>query len=299
MNAICIHFFGGSDVLTLEEVPAPQPAEGEVLIKVQAAGVNPVDYKMRAGKFRADGQKPPMILGREVSGVIERVGGGTGTVKTGDGGGYAEYAVAKVQEIAAKPAAMDHVHSAAVPLAALTAWQGLFDHGGLQAGERVLIHGAAGGVGHFAVQFAKQAGAYVVTNAKAEDTKLLFGLGADEVIDCKTERFEERTRDIDLVFDLVAGYTQQRSWTVLKEGGRIVSTLQPPAAEEGARHHAQGKVFKVEPKPRQLMEIARLIDAGVITVVLDQALPLAEARRAHDHLENDHVRGKVVLTVAA
>ena len=308
MKAIRIHSFGGSDLLTLEDVPAPRPQAGEILIKVRAAGVNPVDYKMRSGQYKAAEIHPPVTLGREVSGVVESVGPAVTEIKAGDevyamlganSGGYAEYAVAKSKEAAVKPATLDHVRAAAVPLAALTAWQGLFDHGKLMAGERVLIHGAAGGVGHFAVQFAKNRGAYVVATAKSEDEPLLRKLGADEVIDYRTERFDDRGRDIDLVLDLIAGETQQRSWNVLKEGGRIISTLQPPAGEEAARHHAQGKAFMVEPKHEQLAEIARLIDAGKISVVLDQTLPLEEARRAHDHMENEHVRGKVVLTVAA
>ena len=308
MKAIRIHSFGGSDVLTLEEVPRPQPSAGEVLIKVQAAGVNPVDYKMRSGKYRADKLQPPLTLGREVSGVVEGIGADVDEFETGEevyafldsnNGGYAEYAVAKVDEIAPKPATLEYIRAAAVPLAASTAWQGLFDYGKLRAGERVLIHGAAGGVGHFAVQFAKHHGAYVIATASAEDADLLRKLGADEVIDYRNERFENRVRDVDLVLDLVAGDTQQRSWHVLKEGGRIISTLEPPDKNEAARHRALGRAFMAKPNREQLAEIARLIDAGKVSVVLDQTMPLAEARRAHDHMENDHIRGKVVLSVAA
>ncbi|HZP61485.1 MAG TPA: NADP-dependent oxidoreductase [Opitutaceae bacterium] len=306
MKAIRIHSFGGSDVLNLEDVPAPQPKMGEVLIKVQAAGVNPVDYKMRSGKYKADRLHPPLTLGREVSGVVEGVGADVTEIEVGDNvyaflasnsGGYAEYVVAQVNETATKPATLEHIRAAGVPLAAITAWQGLFDHGKLRAGERVLIHGAAGGVGHFAVQFAKNRGAYVIATASGEDADLLRKLGADEIINYHHERFEDRVREVDLVFDLVAGDTQQRSWRVLKDGGRIISTLQPPDRNEAVKRHALARSFMAEPSRDQLTEIARLIDAGKVSVVLDQTLPLAEARRAHDHLENDHIRGKVVLSV--
>src|SRR3954471_7091696 len=285
MKAVRIHSFGGPEVLTIDELPVPEPGEGEVLIKVQAGSVNPVDYKIRSGEFKPDGVQPPLTLGRDVSGVVEAVGRGVRGVKAGDEvyamldrghGGYAEYALAKADGVAAKPKAIDHLHAAGVPLAATTAWQGLFDHGKLKAGERVLIHGAGGGVGHFAVQFAKDRGAHVIATASAEDHALLRQLGADEVIDYKKERFEDRARDIDLVFDLIAGETQQRSWSVLKDGGRIISTLQPPSRAEAEKHHARGEVFMATPNRDELMEIGRLIDQGKVSVSVQQILPLDE-----------------------
>jgi NADPH:quinone reductase-like Zn-dependent oxidoreductase len=214
-----------------------------------------------------------------------------------DHGGYAEYTLAKQDGVAPKPRSIDHIRAAGVPLAATTAWQGLFDHGKLKAGERVLIHGAAGGVGHFAVQFAKDRGAYVIATGRVEDHDLLRRLGADEVIDYRTERFEDRAKDIDLVFDLVAGETQQRSWNVLREGGRLVSTLQPPSHSEAERRHASGEVFMAEPNREELTEIARLIDDGKVSVFVQQTLPLSAVQQAHHHVEHDHIRGKVVLTV--
>ncbi|HVS51065.1 MAG TPA: NADP-dependent oxidoreductase [Opitutaceae bacterium] len=307
MKAIRMHTFGGPDVLRLENLPKPEPRDGEVLIRVRAASVNPVDYKMRSGSFKPEGMRTPLTLGRDVSGVVEGIGRGVDDIRAGDEvyalldrdhGGYAEYAIASAHGTASKPDSIDHVHAAAVPLAATTAWQGLFDHGKLQTGERVLIHGAAGGVGHFAVQFAKDRGAYVIATARAEDRALLRKLGADEIVDYRAERFEDRVHDVDLVLDLVAGETQQRSWAVLKPGGRIVSTLQPPSPEEAARHHAEGKVFFAEPRREQLAQISRLIDRGKVEVVVQETLPLAAAREAHEHLEKEHIRGKVVLVVA-
>jgi NADPH:quinone reductase-like Zn-dependent oxidoreductase len=308
MKAVRIHSFGGPDVLSVEDVPKPKPGAHEVLIRVEAAGVNPVDFKIRSGEFKPVGLQLPMTLGRDVSGTVEATGRDVRGLKAGDEviallerteGAYAEYVVAKDTVVAAKPARLDHLHAAAVPLAAMTAWQGLFDHGKLKTGERVLIHGAAGGVGHFAVQFAKDRGAYVIATGRAEDQDLLRKWGADEVIDYKREAFEQRARDIDLVLDLVAGETQQRSWSVLKDGGRIVSTLQPPSKAEAARHHAHGEVFMVEPNGDELARIGRMIDEGRVSVFLQQTFPLSDVRRAHDHLEHEHVRGKVALAVGA
>jgi NADPH:quinone reductase-like Zn-dependent oxidoreductase len=306
MKAVRIHSFGGPEVLRLEDVPKPRPANDEVLIKVRAAGVNPIDYKLRSGEFKPVGMQMPMTLGRDVSGTVEDVGSNVAGVSVGDDviamldsehGGYAEYTTAKANGIAAKPGSLDHLHAAAVPLAATTAWQGLFDHGKLKAGERVLIHGAAGGVGHFAVQFAKDRGAYVIATARAEDRDVLRRLGADEIIDYRSERFEDQVREIDLVFDLVAGETQQRSWKVLKDGGRIVSTLQPPSRDEAARRHAKGEAFMVEPNRDELAQISRLIENGKVSVLVQEVLPLTDVVRAHERLEHEHVRGKVVLAV--
>lgn len=306
MKAVRIHSFGGPDMLTFDDVPKPRPGAHEVLIRVEAAGVNPLDYKIRSGDFKPIGLQLPLTLGRDVSGVVEEVGRDVFGQYVGEEvfalldraqGAYAEYVVAKYDSVVSKPATLDHVHAAAVPLAASTAWQGLFDHGKLKSGERVLIHGAAGGVGHFAVQFAKDRGAYVIATGRAEDRDLLRKWGADDVIDYKSEPFEERARDIDLVFDLVAGETQERSWSVLKNGGRIVSTLQPPSQTEAMRHHARAEAFMVEPNRDELAQIGRMIDDGRVSVFIQQTFPITEASRAHAHMEREHVRGKVVLAV--
>ena len=306
MKAVRIHSFGSADVMQLEEIPKPEPGKGEVLIKVWAASVNPVDYKMRSGEFKPIGMMMPLTLGRDVSGTVEAVGCDVTDLKIGDEvyalldrkhGGYAEFVATTCEGVALKPGSIDHIHAAAVPLAATTAWQGLFDHGRLKAGERVLIHGAAGGVGHFAVQFAKDRGAYVIATARSEDGDLLRQLGADEIIDSRNEHFEERAHNVDLVLDLVAGEMQQRSWKALKAGGRIISTLQPPSQVEAARHRAEGEAFMAEPNSEELAEIGRLIDSGKVRVIVQQTLPLHEVRRAHEHMEHEHMRGKMVLAV--
>ncbi len=306
MKAVRIHSFGGPEILRLEDVPDPTPTNTGVLIQVHAAGVNPVDSKIRSGGYTRAEVRLPLTLGRDVSGVVKAVGAAVTDFKEGDevyamltgpAGGYAEYAVAGVQHVAPKPKKLDHVHAAAVPVAAITAWQGLFEHGNLQEGQRVLIHGAGGGVGHFAVQFAKLRGAFVVATASGRDLDLVRRLGADLVVDYRNERFEERSGAVDLVFDLVGGETQERSWAVLKRGGALVSTLKPPSELKAAERNVRAKVFMAEPKARHLAVIGRLIDEDKVQVVVESTLPLAEARLAHDHLEHDHVRGKVVLTV--
>jgi len=306
MHAIIIRSFGGPEVLESTDLPEPKPQDGEVLIHVRAASVNPVDYKIRSGKYP---RKPelPTVLGRDVAGTIEAVGRGVTGFKSGDevyaflgshSGGYAQYVTAKDTEIAAKPKSLDFVEAAAVPLAATTAWQALFDHGQLQVGQRVLIHGAAGGVGHFAVQFAKVKGATVYATAAARDFDMLKELGVDELIDYKNEHFEDRATDIDLVVDLIAGETQERSWDVLKTGGCLVSTLKQPSEEKAQAHGARAIVFMAEPRHEQLVAIARLIDEGRVRVAVNHTYPLNEAQRAHEELENEHSTGKLVLTVA-
>jgi NADPH:quinone reductase-like Zn-dependent oxidoreductase len=307
MKAIVMDSFGGPDVLHSADLPQPEPQEGEVLIRVIAASVNPIDYKIRSGSFRPPNTELPAVPGRDVSGTIEAVGPGFTRFKVGDevyaflashAGGYAAYAIARQDEVAKKPFSLDHLHAAAVPLAAVTAWQALFDHGRLEVGQRVLIHGAAGGVGHFAVQFAKAKGATVVATASAEDLDLLRNLGADRVIDHKARAFEREVRNVDLVIDLVGGETQQRSWQVLRNGGALVSTLEQPSTEEAARHLARAEFFMARPTTDVLTEIANLIDAGKVQVVVQKTYKLRDAARAQDEAEHQHSAGKRVLVVA-
>jgi len=309
MHAVRIHSFGDADVLKVEDIPTPEPAENEIVVRVMAASVNPVDYKIRSGKYPAVKQDQlPKVLGRDMSGVVERTGTKVRKFKKGDAiyamlgqsvGGYAQYTLVTEDEAAKKPLQLDFVQAAAVPLAALTAWQGLFDHGGLKAGQRVLIHGGAGGVGHFAIQFAKAVGAWVAATVSAADIALARTLGADQPIDYKAEKFEQVVRDIDLVFDLIGGDTQTRSFAVLKDGGTLISTLQKPDAAQLARRHARGTNYLATPNAHELETIARLIDDGKVKVVVDATYPLEEAARAQAHLEHDHIAGKVVLQVAA
>src|SRR5690242_6016004 len=221
MKAVCIESFGGPEMLEVRKIERPEPREDEVLIQVRAASVNPVDYKIRSGQYPAVKEKDlPKVLGRDVSGVVMKCGTKVTKFREGDDvfvmldrgpGGYAEYVTVSESLCAPNPATLEYTEAAAVPLAGITAWQGLFDHGHLQPGQRVLIHGGAGGVGHLAIQFAKARGATVATTVAAEDKEFVRSLGADQAIDYKGERFEDMVSDVDLVFDLVAGDTQERS----------------------------------------------------------------------------------------
>lgn len=307
-RAVRIHRFGGPDVLQFDDLPMPQPQDDEVVVRVHAASVNPVDYKTRAGEYpmvKADAL--PVVLGRDLAGVVELCGTRAHTLKKGDPiyamtgpdrGAYSQFVLVKAVEMAAPPDRLDFAEAAAVPLAALTAWQGLFDHGGLKEGQGVLIHGGAGGVGHFAVQLAKTAGATVYVTAAAQDLDFVRGLGADHAIDYKAQRFEDVAKDIDVVLDLIAGETQDRSWSVLKPGGIIVSTLMKPSEEKARAHKARGTNYMVQPNGEQLRTIANLIDQNKVKVTLARRFPFEEVRAAHEMLETGHIRGKIVLDVS-
>ena len=213
-------------------------------------------------------------------------------------GTYAEYVVAKETEAALKPKSIDHVHAAAIPVVALTAWQALFDKAGLSKSQRILIHGAAGGVGSFAVQLAKWKGAHVIGTASGRNQAFLRELGVDEPIDYERTRFEDVVHDVDVVLDTLAGDIQNRSWKVLKKGGILVSIVAPPSADEAAKHSVRSAFFSAHPSSSQLSEIAKLVDAGKLKSVVETVLPLSDARRAHELNETGHARGKTVLKVA-
>ena len=309
MKAIRIHDRGGPDHLVYEDAPKPHPGLGEVLVRVFATGVIAnelkwdVTYQTKAGSPRA-----LPIPGRDLSGVVEQVGHGVTTLVPGSevyamldyccDGAEAEYTIALPNELARKPGTLDHVQAAAVPLSALTAWQGLFDRANLVAGQTVLIHGAAGGVGVFAVQLARWAGAQVIATASARNRDFLRDLGATGVIDYTTTRFEDVVRSVDVVFDTVGGGTLQRSWQVVKPGGMLVSIVSPrPSADVAKGHDARFAWFVVEPNGEQLIQIGTLIDAGHIRPIIETALPLAEAREAYKQAAKGHTRGKIVLRV--
>jgi NADPH:quinone reductase-like Zn-dependent oxidoreductase len=307
MKAIRIHRTGGPSVLKFEEVEQPTPRRGQLLIEVHAAGVNPVDARIRQGGFKMFKAVLPAVLGRDMAGVVRRVAGSVTGFRAGDAvfgmldldrGAYAQFTLASPREIAHRPRGLRELEAGSIGVAALTAWQGLFDHGKLKKGQRVLIHGAAGGVGHFAVQFARVRGATVIATASRRDLGWVKSLGAEKVIDYRNEKFENETGNIDLVLDLIAGETQARSWAVLKpRGGAIVSTLTQPSKAEARRHRARAVRMMVKVKRRQLDEIARLIVAKKVKVTLGRIFPLSKARQAQELVENGHVRGKVVLAV--
>src|SRR5438477_7823115 len=297
MKAIRIHNYGGPKVLKYEDAPRPEPQADEVLIRVHAAGVNPIDWKVREGHMKdCWTHKFPLILGWDLAGVVEKVGARVSQFKIGDevyslpdptrDGAYADYVVVREPELALKPKSLHHIRAAAVPLAALTAWQSLFDIAQLQPGQRVLIHGGSGGVGHFAVQFAKLKGAYVIATASTNNQQLLRKLGADETIDYTIQKFENVAHKIDIVLDTIGGETQERSWLVLKQGGALISLVQPPSEQKANRFGVRGIMSNIQPNGAQLSAIAKLIDSATLRPMIDRILPLSEARRAHELSQN-------------
>lgn len=310
MKAIQMNSYGGPDVLVEAEKRTPEPSAREVLIEVHAAGVNPIDWKVREGYAKGWlKHKLPLVPGWDVSGVIVELGGKVEGFSEGDevfgkldsarDGAYAEYVVSSIENIALKPRSIDHIHAAAVPIAALTAWQSLFDLGGLLKGQTVLIHAAAGGVGHFAVQFAKWKGARVIGTASGRNEEFVRQLGADMFIDYTTGRFEDKASGIDCVLDTMGGEVLSRSLQVLKKGGIVVSTLSEPSEEELARYGVRAAHVIARGDAGQLRQIAGLIDSGHVLPKVEAVLPIAEARRAHEMSQTGHIRGKIVLRVKA
>ena len=291
-----------------EDAPRPNPASGDVLIRVHAAAINPVDWKVREGYLRERVKHPlPLILGWDVSGVVEETAPGVSRFKIGDevysrpdlarDGSDAEYIAVRESEIAFKPTSIDHIHAAAIPLAGITAWQSLIGAARVSSGQRVLIHGAAGGVGHFAVQLAKWQGAHVIATASARNHDFVRQLGGDEVIDYQTVKFEDVARDVDVVLDTIGGDTQQRSWKVLKKGGILVSIVSPPSASAAGELGVRHAFIFIEPNPAVLAEMAKLVDAGKLRAVVETVLPLPAARRGQEISQSGHARGKIVLRV--
>src|SRR4029077_12224346 len=308
MKAIRIHNYGGPEVLHYEDAPRPEPQTGEVLIRVHAAGVNPIDWKVREGHMKDFWpHKFPLILGWDVSGTVEEIGSGVSRFKIGDevysvpdptrNGAYADYIVVRESELALKPNSLHHIRAAAVPLAALTAWQSLFDTAQLQPGQRVLIHAGSGGVGHLAAQLAKWKGAYVFATASTKNQDLLRELGVDKAIDYTQQRFEDVGRNIDIVLDTIGGETQERSWSVLKKDGVLVSLVQPPSEEKAEGLGVRATFVAGHPSGAQLAEIGKVIDSGKLAPIIDRILPLSEARRAHELSQAGHTHGKIVLRV--
>ncbi|MFC8507313.1 NADP-dependent oxidoreductase [Streptomyces sp. NPDC057411] len=307
MRAVVVERWGGPEQLVERETERPEPGLNEVLVRVHAAGVNPVDWKTRATGVVIEWGAPP-IVGWDVSGTVEAVGPGVGIFRPGDevfgmplfprqAGGYAEYVVAPARHLAPKPASLSHVEAAALPLAALTAWQSLVDAARVRPGERVLVHAAAGGVGHFAVQIAKARGAYVIGTASAAKHELVRELGADEVIDYREVRFEDAVLDVDVVIDALGGETAERSLKVLRPGGRLITLPSgddvPAVVPDGVR----ASFVLVEPDHLGLREITALVESGALRPVVDTVLPLSEAAKAHELGERGRTTGKIVLSV--
>lgn len=309
MKAVRIHSYGGREVLCFEDAPRPTPGEGEVLIRVIASSVNPFDCAVRSGYMNSYFKyNLPLVLGTDVSGVIDEVGAGVTDFVPGDevygrggvvrDGSNAEYVVIAATDIAFKPKSIDHIHSAALPHVTLTAWQALVEVAKVAPGQTVLIHAAAGGVGHVAVQLSKILGAKTIGTASV-NLEHLKELQVDESIDYSMSAFEDSVKDVDVVLDLVGGDTQQRSWAIMRPGGILIATVQPPSEETASSHGVrQHMVTAAPPINRVLTEVANLVDSGQLKPIISEILPLHEIARAHELIEGKHVHGKVVLEVA-
>ncbi|WGS17833.1 MULTISPECIES: NADP-dependent oxidoreductase [unclassified Bradyrhizobium] len=310
MMAWRVHQFGSPEVMKFERVPRPEPGPGEVLVKVAAAGVGPWDGWIRSGKSALP-QPLPLTLGSDISGEIVAMGPGDSELRTGDQvfgvtnsrfiGAYAEYAVASAGMVSNKPTSLSHVEAASVPVIAVTAWQALFDHAQLKAGQTVVIHGAAGNVGSYAVQLAHHAGVQTIATVSTGDISVARNLGANTVIDYRTHRFEEEVRNADAVIDLVGGETQDRSFQILRRGGKLISAVSRPDQDLAKRYGVEAAFFLVNVTSQYLTEIARFIDGGKLRTNVGAILPLTDAREAHLMLERvrPQPKGKIVLDVGA
>ena len=304
MKAVRVHEHGGPDKLRVEDVPRPVPGEGELLVRVRAAGVNPVDAWKRAGGMRGS---LPMVPGHDIAGVVAAVGGKVTRFRPGDevfamlaldrGGGYAGYAIVREAEGARRPRGVSFDEAAGVPLTGLTAWQALIETAKLARGQTVLIHGGSGGVGSMAIQLARLRGARVLATASAKNLALVKQLGAHRAIDYRAERFEDVARDVDVVLDTVGGETLARSLACLKRGGIVVSLVDRADPRAVAERGIRAASILVRPDGAQLAELARLIERRRLRPAPTQVLPLADAARAHEQIETLHTRGKLVLRV--
>lgn len=310
MKAVVVNEYGGPEVLKYQDVPRPEPKDDEILVRVMAAAVNPVDSYVRQGMFAKRGiDNRPLIIGSDVAGVVEKTGASAKKFKPGDavysylavtrGGAYAEFAIARESETALKPKNVGFEEAASVPLAGTTAWQALIDSAKIQQGQTVLISGGSGGVGSLAIQIAKARGLKVIATASTEHQALLKQLGVDLAIDYKTTKFEEVVKDVDLVLNCVRADALAHSYGVVKKGGTIVSITDEPNQAECAKRGLTCSRMGAHPEAKVLDELTKLIEAGKLKPVVGQTLPLAEANKAHEQIETRHTLGKIVLKVAA
>jgi NADPH:quinone reductase-like Zn-dependent oxidoreductase len=304
MKAIRIHDYGDASALKYEDAPVPEPPPDGVLIKVHAAGVNPVDWKIRKGLMRA--ARPlqfPAVLGGDIAGTVEQTGPIVTRFKHGDPvvarveGAYAEFATAKTDAIAPAPTSVPLAHAAGLPIAGGTAWTVLFDAANVKPGQTVLIQGASGGVGTFAVQLAKLAGLRVIATTSGANVALVKSLGADVVIDYRAEEVATKAQGIDLVIDTVGGETQKKSFVLVKKGGLLLSIVSPPDEALAKEHGITARFERGNMTGIRLQEIAGLIDAGKLKVIVDKEFPLAQAKAVHEYSETGRARGKIILRV--
>jgi NADPH:quinone reductase-like Zn-dependent oxidoreductase len=309
MKSVRSHVRGGPESLVYEDAPIPKVDPGNVLVRVHAAAITPTEFTWNSTWTKTDGtDRRPIVPSYEVSGIVEKTAPDVFDVRVGDpvfgllnfwrDGAAAEYVAARAADMAPKPKSLDHVHAAAVPLSGLTAWQALFDHANLAKSDRILIHGAAGGVGTFAVQLAHWHGAHVIGTSSQSKASFLHELGADEVVDYKLVRFEDRVRDLDVVLDTVGGDTLDRSWGTLRKGGVLVTVAGDAPEAKTAEYGVRGVSFLVQPSRAQLNQISQLIDAGTIRSIVEAVFPLGRAREAYERGLLGHNTGKLVLQVS-
>jgi NADPH:quinone reductase-like Zn-dependent oxidoreductase len=308
MKAWRVHEFGPPEAMIFETVSRPEPGPGEVLVKVHAAGVGPWDGWIRAGRSALP-QPLPLTLGSDLAGEVAGLGSGVSGLAVGEQvfgvtnrrfiGAYAEYAVASAGMVAEKPRSLSYVEAASVPVVAVTAWQALFDEARLEAGQTVVVHGAAGNVGAYAVQLARCARLRSVATAGTEDIDYVRALGGDTVVNFRTQRFEAEVQGADAVLDLVGGDTQVRSFQVLRPGGKLISAVSEPDQDHARHYHVTARFFLVEVTTERLRRIADLIDGGELKTRVGAVLPLSQARKAHFMLEGrrQQPKGKIVLSV--
>src|SRR5947209_6955538 len=306
INAIQVHDYGDTDQLKLEQIPQPEPQEGEVLVRVYAAGVNPVDWKIRSGLMKAFRPSTfPYVPGADLAGVVEKVGPGVTIFQPGQevfgrssNGSYAQYTIAPANALALKPKTLSFAEAATIPVGATTAWQGIFDHGNLQPGQRVLILGGAGGVGLFAVQFARWEGAYVISTASTNNVDFVRSLGAETAIDYTKTRVEDAIHDVDLVFDTVGGEALASAYPTLKRGGMLVSIAGQPDEAKARELGVRTARFSAEVNSELLSTFAQLITEGPVKAVVGPTFPLSEAGEAQALSQSGHGRGRIILHVA-
>lgn len=309
MKAIVMHAYGGLEVLKYEDAPRPEPKEDEILVRVFAASVNPVDVAIRSGEYaKYFHTKLPLIPGIDASGIVEKTGAKITKFKTGDPvyafftlvneGGYAQFVIAKENEISAKPRTLTYEEAAAVPAVGSTAWQALVETAKLGAGQTVLIHGGSGGVGHCAIQIAKARGAHVIATASTANQDFLKKMGADEAIDYTKTKFEDVAKNVDVVLDAVGGETLTRSYGVVKKGGIIVTIADEADEAAMKKYGVRGVAISAVPKASVLEELTRLIDAKKLTPVVSKVFPLTEVAKAQEAIATRHTRGKIVIKVA-
>lgn len=308
MKAVQINRYGGPEVLEVEDIPQPIPKKDQILVEVHAAGLNPFDLKVLSGAYQE--MIPlqfPVTFGGDMAGVVTQIGEGVSELKLGDevygsaivlsggSGAYAETAKVSVAKIAAKPKTANFEEAAALPVAGLTAVEAVADQAKLQKGQKILIHGGAGGVGHMAIQFAKSVGAYVATTVSGDDKEFVKGLGADKIIEYKTQAFEELLKNYDAVLDTVGGQVSEKSYAVIKRGGVLVLLVNQVNEELAKKYGITAVRQQSQTDTPRLKRLAELVDSGKIRVHIDRVFPLEQVREAFKHLEEGHPRGKIVL----